>query len=374
MPRGLPHVVKDNLEKCRQSALAAVEVYNRPGPRFRTAQYLILIVIAWTALLHAIFYRRGIKPWYKSKGKSGRGTRYVKLDGDPKHWDLTECLKEYHGGSAPAERKNLEFLIGLRNRIEHRHLPHLDATLYGECQAALMNLEALLVSQFGVKFALGEQLGVALQFSQVIPEEKAKALKVATRASAAPAIAYIESFRGNLPSPVLESMKYSFSVFLVPRVANRQKSADAAVTFVRVDEASPEELERLQKLNVLIREKTIPIANLHLHKPSDVVEQVSAILPHEFNQHHHTCAWKHFTSRPASKAPKRERTDSRYCVYDAAHRDYLYTDAWVDKLIDELSDPTQFTVITGNPLAGNETAPCAGWAATSGRVRSQPPA
>lgn len=31
MSKGLPVVVKDNLEKCRSAAIAAVDVYNRPG-------------------------------------------------------------------------------------------------------------------------------------------------------------------------------------------------------------------------------------------------------------------------------------------------------------------------------------------------------
>lgn len=115
MPRGLPQAVKDNLEKCEMSALAAVEAYNKPGKRFRTAHYLVMIIIAWTALYHAIFYKKNIKPWYK------RSSRYVRVDGDPKHWDLAECLKQHHGGNTPASRKNLEFLIGLRNKIEHRH-------------------------------------------------------------------------------------------------------------------------------------------------------------------------------------------------------------------------------------------------------------
>jgi len=46
-------------------------------------------------------------------------------------------------------------------------------------------------------------------------------------------------------------MKYSFSVFLVPKVSNRESAADAAIEFVKVDNASPEELDRLGKLNVL---------------------------------------------------------------------------------------------------------------------------
>jgi len=34
-------------------------------------------------------------------------------------------------------------------------------------------------------------------------------------------------------------------------------------------------------------------------------------------------------------------TDSRYCIYDAVHNDYVYTQAWIDKLIAELTPATQ---------------------------------
>src|SRR5690606_36126209 len=146
---------KQNLAKCRASAIAAVEVYNRPGARFRTAQYLVLIVIAWTAFFHGYFFGKNRNPWYRTRTSgTGRGVRYQRIDGEPKHWDLAECLKQYFGSNNPAERQTLEFLLGLRNKIEHRHLPELDASLYGECQAALLNLEDMLVATFGDKCAL----------------------------------------------------------------------------------------------------------------------------------------------------------------------------------------------------------------------------
>ncbi len=158
MPKGLPVAVKDNLAKCQSAAIAAVDTYNRPGPRFRTAHYIVLIVIAWTALFHATFYKKGTKPWYKKKGTNPKGDRYVRVDDDPKHWDLAECLKQHYGTENPPERRNLEFLVGLRNKIEHRHVPDLDAGLYGECQAALLNLESLISSEFGSRYAMTEQL------------------------------------------------------------------------------------------------------------------------------------------------------------------------------------------------------------------------
>jgi hypothetical protein len=45
-------------------------------------------------------------------------------------------------------------------------------------------------------------------------------------------------------------------------------------------------------------------------------------------------------------------TDSKYCVYDAAHKDYLYTEAWVDKLAKNLADAQEFLTILGSvPVA-----------------------
>ena len=350
LPRGLSQPVKDNLEKCRSAAIAAVDVYNRPGPRFRTAQYLVLIIIAWTALFHAIFYRRGRRPWFRQRtGAAGTGVRYLRVDGEPKHWDLAECLKQYFSDKNPPERSNLEFLLGLRNKIEHRHLPQLDPALYGECQAALLNLEELLVQEFGSRYALVEQLAVSLQFSQIIPEEKKKATKALASNTARSVKEYIEKFRGGLQDPVLNSMKYSFSVFLVPKVANRQSAADVAVQFVRIDEASEEELARLEKLNVLIREKHIPIANLDLFKPGQVVSQVCDRLPYRFNIDLHTRAWKYHKVRPSKGDPHPERTRSEHCVYDKVHKDYLYTRAWVEKLVQDLSDTQEFQRILGCP-------------------------
>ncbi len=339
MPRGLPRSVKGNIDKCRASAIAAVDVYNRPGSRFRTPHFIILVALSWTALFHAIFYRRGQNPWYRKATGNVRGQRhrYVRIDGDPKHWDLTECLKQYFGGEHPPERKNLEFLIGLRNKIEHRDLPNLDAGLYGECQAALLNLEEYVVAEFGERYALADELAVSLQFSHLIPIEKRRAAKALVAREAKSIRDYVETFRAGLPSSTLNSTKYSFNVFLVPKVANKKDFADFAVEFVKVDMASAEELERLEKLNVLIKEKHVPIANLNLFKPTQVVRLVAAKVTLRFSIANHTAAWQRHGVRPNSDAAKPEATDARYCVYDSVHRDYVYTQAWIDRLIDEFS-------------------------------------
>lgn len=342
MSRGLPLLVKDNLTKCRLAALAAVEAYNRPGRNFRTAQFLVMITIAWTAVFHAIFYKTNIKPWYKRKNG-----RYERIDGEPKHWDLSECLARYYKAAMTPERKNIDFLVGLRNKIEHRYLPELDVSLYGECQAALLNLEELLVSTFGAKYTLADFLAVSLQFSAMMPPEKKKAARALAVNNVKTVKEYIETFRGNLPTYVLNSMKYSFNVFLVPKVANRRSAADAAVEFVKVNEANPEELKRLEKLNVLIKEKKIPIANLDLYKPSAVVGKINEECRYVVSLNAHSAAWHHFNVRPPYGAAAPEQCKIEYCVYDSAHRDYLYTQAWVNKCIQAFSSADTFKEITG---------------------------
>jgi hypothetical protein len=147
--------------------------------------------------------------------------------------------------------------------------------------------------------------------------------------------------------------KYSFNVFLVPKVGNRKEFADAAVEFIKVDEGNKDELARLEKLNVLIKEKHIPISNLDLHKPTQVVTKVQANLPYKFTVNSHTAAWHHFKVRPKFGAAKPEVTDSKYCVYDAAHKDYLYTEAWIDKLSKDLAQADVFRNVTGMAPIGN---------------------
>ena len=342
-------LTKSNLKKCRAAAIAAVDSYNRPGPQFRTALYVVLIIMAWQAFFHAHFYSQNQKPWYQSrKSKHKKGVRYEKIDGEPKHWDLAKCLVEYFRDKHPPERKNLEFLLGLRNKIEHRNLPELDSILFGECQAALMNLEDYLVGNFGNQFGLEESLSLSLQFSRTKSPEQQKAIHTLA-GGAKSVIDYIEQFRGGLTDHVFNDQGYSYRVFLVPKIANRENTADAAVEFIHIDETDEKQRADLQKLNVLIKERQIPVAHLDLKRPSEVVNSVSQAIPFVFKMHHHTAAWKHFKVRPTQKDSKPERTTASYCVYDRAHRDYLYTKAWIKKLICEMSDPTKFQQVTGNP-------------------------
>ncbi len=119
MSKGMPHLVSENLEKARQSAILAVETYNRPSISFRTHAYIVLMQIAWTGLFHAIFYKKGIKPFYRSETNP---RRYKKIDGDNKCWEMDECIRQFKPQLEEGIKQNLQFFIKL---IYPRFLPTL---------------------------------------------------------------------------------------------------------------------------------------------------------------------------------------------------------------------------------------------------------
>lgn len=351
MQKRLSQVVRNHLDKCRASAIAAVEVYNRPGGQFRSALYTILIIIAWQAFFHAYFFNRGRKPWYRQENSDGtqREDHYIEVDGEPKCWELRKCLNEYFGGDNPPERENLKFLIGLRNKIEHRDLPELHPTLYGEFQAALMNLEEYLSREFGEEYALSESLAISLQFSRARSLARDKAIK-ASAAGAENVREYIETFRGGLTDDIRNDIGYSYSVYLVPKVAKRASAADAAIEFIHsssLDELGETERRRLEKAIVLTKERIKSVRNADNLIPSSVVKLVALELPFVFNMYHHTKAWQYYEVRPRSRSNNPNNTREEYCLYDEPHGDYLYTRAWIKKLVRDLSDKTKFQRVTG---------------------------
>jgi hypothetical protein len=74
--------------------------------------------IAWTYLLHAHYRRKGIEyRYYRREGKRRRFERTG--DGSFKYWDLSKCLSARECPLDGPTKKNLEFLIGLRDAITH---------------------------------------------------------------------------------------------------------------------------------------------------------------------------------------------------------------------------------------------------------------
>jgi hypothetical protein len=343
VPR-LPAEVVANVNKAREAAVLAVEIYNRPATTFRSAGYIVLMIVAWTALFHAIFLRRRIKPYYRKKGVT---RRYERVEGDYKTWELSECLRQYYKDQSTAPRKNLEFFISLRNKIEHRFLPELDVEIFGESQAMLMNFEELLSAEFGSKHTLVGGLPYALQFSKTLAPTQLTAMRGAARQQLQSVRKFVASFRSSLSEDVQSNASYSFKVFLVPKVGAHAKSSDLAVEFVKYDPSKPDEMKQYERVIALIKPKQVSVANLGGLKASQVVQQVSTRLGRKFTLNSHAKCWKHFNTRPTGNSLTPEACDNRYCYFDVLHKDYVYTSAWVDFLVEKLRDAATYAVVVG---------------------------
>lgn len=338
--RGLPYEVKALLQKARDSALLAVETYNRPTATFRSGAYSVLMIIAWTALFHAYFIRKRVKPYYRKPGS----TRYVKVDGDYKRWELKECMQQHFGGNNPAVRKNLEFFIGLRNKIEHCSLAQLDPEIFGECQALLLNFESMLVAEFGDRQAIRGGLSFALQFSRG-PARSGGTAASAEKRTFRDIKKFIDGFRSGLSTEVQSDLAYSFRVYLVPKIGNHASADAVAVEFVKYDPTKPEEMKQYDRVVAMIKPKEVRVANRGLLKPTQVASEVEAKLGKRFTLHDHMLCYTHFGVRPPKDAADPAACDSRYCVWDEVHRDYCFLPEWPQFLADKLKDDATYKAV-----------------------------
>ncbi len=345
----LPKQVKSCLDKALDSALLAVETYNKPAVKFKSGGYIILMCIAWTSLFHAIFIRNKIKPIYKEKNG-----RYKKVDGELWFWELKTCASKYFPDANSPIRKNIEFFIPLRNKLEHKFLPEIDANIFAECQSLLLNFDKIVEKEFGAKYCLRESLSFALQ---LFPSAENLGAAVQGNKDYESLMTFITQYRSTITPEILNSGEYAFKAFLI-QVANHKSKDALPIQFYPYDKMSDEDKKTVERIAALIKDKYIPVANDDKIKPNVVVERVQQALGNpqvlrgkrkvdKFNITTHTRCWKKYHVRPKNNSPHPELTDSRYCVYDSMNENYGYTQAWVDFLIEKMQDEAEYESLSG---------------------------
>jgi hypothetical protein len=84
--------------------------------------------------------------------------------------------------------------------------------------------------------------------------------------------------------------------------------------------------------------------------PKRVVSEVQKRVPFEFRMSLHTRLWKHFELHPARWVePDGGKTVSEFCIPDEPTRQYIYTPAWVDKIVEKIGTPEKFETFFGVP-------------------------
>jgi hypothetical protein len=111
---------------------------------------------------------------------------------------------------------------------------------------------------------------------------------------------------------------------------------------------SPESQHGKEIHNVL--SKKVAADELYPHKPGVVVDKVGEKSGIAFTTNDHIKAWKLFKVRPKQGAAQPGNTDKRYCIYHPAHKDYTYSEEWVERLVEEATDAERLAAIRAAKL------------------------
>jgi len=332
------------LETAKDEAVLAVDLYNRPRQARMLEAFFVHMHLAWQYLLHAEFKRDGVDYRYRDQ----RG-KLMKIEGENKTWELQKCITQRWDTEEPV-RRNLEATVAIRNRIEHRWQRELTVATAGFAQALVLNFESELCQQFGQRHSLDDTLRFPL-FVGAFTSDGVERMIAAQAALPASLRGFLTSFHTGLDDSLADDQRYEFRVHLIPRTGPRSES-DISLTFVREEGLTQEQRHAFEELGkagtVIVRERVRPIVNSGLLRPAQVARAVNERLPFRFGLYSHFHkVWKHLEVRPPSGAEHPEKTDERYCMYDSAHGDYLYTPAFVEKLISILSDEATWTEVFG---------------------------
>ncbi|MGW1365267.1 hypothetical protein ACWCQP_49020 [Streptomyces chartreusis] len=128
--------------------------------------------------------------------------------------------------------------------------------------------------------------------------------------------------------------------------------ADLAIDFVRIDELTEEErtimVEAGRTGTVIIRDRRVEAADKAKLRAKRVCALVEAHLPFEFSPYSEQLEmWQWLAVRPAKNSAKPHDTNARYCVYSEAFNSYLYTPAWVEKIVREIGTPEKYRAFFG---------------------------
>src|ERR1044071_1110189 len=114
--RSIGSMRQELVTKAREAGLAATKVFNDPLITFKSETFIVLMVIAWTYLLHAYYRSRRIDYRYYDQGPKRKRYHRTK-HGAYKYWELERCLNEAASPLDQDTTNNLRFLIGLRHEL-----------------------------------------------------------------------------------------------------------------------------------------------------------------------------------------------------------------------------------------------------------------
>jgi len=282
MARAIYSEKVDLIMKAREAMLSAVQIYNNPLISFKTESYIVLSLIAWVYLLHAHYRAKGVD--YRYFTKNGTRKKYLKnSDGSIKYWDLKECISK---ADCPLDKdtvNNLNFLIGLRNQIEHRKAGGLDSYLSARYQACALNLNFYLKKLHGEKYGLDNNLAFSLQFSE-LDQSQSKVLKDKEGFIPQNVVSFIADFDSKLSEKEVVSDRFAYRLLFTKVLAKRKGQADRVIEFIDPKSALAKNITK----EYWIKEET----EKQKFTATLVLQKVKEVGVKSFGMHQHTVFWQ----------------------------------------------------------------------------------
>ncbi|MBQ5546167.1 MAG: hypothetical protein H7707_01575, partial [Acetobacter sp.] len=106
--------------------------------------------------------------------------------------------------------------------------------------------------------------------------------------------------------------------------------------------------------NVLIQKEKVSNDELYPYKPGKICSMIKENIKEDFTIRNHTQAVYLYKVRPTSKGERPEDTRKEYCIYHPLHKDYSYSQQWIDFLIEQVRDEAKFSKIKNFKIRKNQ--------------------
>jgi hypothetical protein len=148
-------------------------------------------------------------------------------------------------------------------------MPELASSIFGECQALLLNFDELLEKEFGGKYCIRECLSFSLQ---LFPSAKSLVDAVKRNPASKPIVEFVQRYRSTVSPEIQASGKYAFKAFLI-QVANHQAKNTTPIQFIHYDKLSDEQMKQINQLTAIVKIKQVQVLNLNPMKAGEVVKK-----------------------------------------------------------------------------------------------------
>ncbi|MEL6666933.1 MAG: DUF3644 domain-containing protein [Pseudomonadota bacterium] len=300
----------ERLVRAREAMILAVQTFNSPGVNFKTEVFSVLANIAWTYLLHEYFERKKVSI-YKKDGQTISLSAMLERDDCP----VTD-----------GTRNNLRALKIIRDKVEHHLLGGADPDWHALYQACCLNFDRTICELFGDKLSLSNELSLALQFARM---EIGQLGAVQSHDLPKMIKAVDAELTSGMSDEQIGDLHYRFGVVYTLTSTSKSK---AHIRFV-----SPDSPEGTAIENILVKYRDA--GESHPYRASEVAKLVQNATGERFTLHNHTQAWRLHKVRPRTSEPKTAQVNDKYCAYHSLHKEYSYSQDWVDLLTTEWADP-----------------------------------